>query len=259
MLLVVCFCGPPGSGKSTAAKQLLNMLKADMRFSECYYLSSDELEASLTKSNTIYTIFDPLYWKQARTAMLQRLADLRKIHQSDTKRAVAILDDTFHYKSMRKNVRPDVIFNMQAKLQECLERNASRSIPVPASVVERCFAVFETPPCKDSWETRIPCYHEFPINGVLDTLLNISISPSARSLESQSKISTETLIPLKHNVDLELRRAIASTMATLSKSDKQSTFKRLNDARKQLISDTREPCDLHYVLERFHLLARESL
>ena len=256
MLFVVCFCGCPGSGKSTAALSLIEMIKDDARFARSYYISSDEVEASLMTPNSA---FDHNVWKSSRRAMLTRLVSLRSLHQCDPRPALAILDDTFHYKSMRKNVRPDIIFYMNTNLQDCLDRNAKRPKPIPAFIVEKCHSIFEAPPAQNSWESKVPCYEGFPVPDVVDLIFNITQKPQSVSSETIDMIKeTSVTISMKHNLDIELRRIIASKLSPLNAIEKKRVFKRLNDERKRLIAEAHDACNIEAIVDEFTRICQED-
>jgi len=207
------------------AKRLVDLLKQDPRISKVVYLSTDDQEAVMSAGDG----FDPVAWKDARKNVLARAVELRAEGSG-----VIVVDDTFHLKSMRKQFRPDLILFLDVPISTCIERNARRTRPVPVAVIEKCFESFERPPCKDSWEDRIPCVSELP---TVDFILGLPVSVPVSVEEQQSSA--------KHALDLALRKVI-------SMKGTPETYQTLNQKRRALLSTWKEG-DEATILESFTL------
>ena len=105
--------------------------------------------------------FEPESWKNAREACFRALRDLMDEDEEDEeeerKRRCVILDDTMHYKSMRREAyryarefrAAFVVVHVDVDEKECWERNSRREdgdvLKVPREAFERLKAAFDAP------------------------------------------------------------------------------------------------------------------
>ena len=157
---VVTLCGLPGSGKTTLARTLRERMNANgimsnknavvVRFDDAereqFY---DQVKGVGSKT------FDPEGWKRARKACFEALR--AALDEDEEKNAMVILDDTMHYKSMRREAyryarefrAAFIVVHVDVDEKECWLRNSRRDdddvLKVPRETFERLKTVFDAP------------------------------------------------------------------------------------------------------------------
>ena len=166
---VVTLCGLPGSGKTTLARTLRERMNANgmsnknnavVRFDDAereqFYDDDDEDDDDRVKGvEGPQKRFDPEGWKRARKACFEALR--AALDEDEEKNAMVILDDTMHYKSMRREAyryarefrAAFIVVHVDVDEKECWLRNSRRDdddvLKVPREKFERLKTVFDAP------------------------------------------------------------------------------------------------------------------
>ena len=166
---VVTLCGLPGSGKTTLARTLRERMNANgmsnknnavVRFDDAereqFYDDDDEDDEDRVKGvEGPQKRFDPEGWKRARKACFEALR--AALDDDEEKNAMVILDDTMHYKSMRREAyryarefrAAFIVVHVDVDEKECWLRNSRRDdddvLKVPRETFERLKTVFDAP------------------------------------------------------------------------------------------------------------------
>ena len=155
--LILLLCGLPGSGKTTLSRQLAKTMRTNGIPTEVLRFDAHEKKA-YERSKT--SKFEPESWKSAREACFRALRDLMDEDEEDEeerKHRCVILDDTMHYKSMRREAyryarefrAAFVVVHVDVDEKECWERNSRREdgdvLKVPREAFERLKAAFDAP------------------------------------------------------------------------------------------------------------------
>lgn len=153
-VIVVCVMGIPGSGKSTLCEQLAGSIELRRTIFELLqvpcrvsHISLDAVEREIQNSNNRPCEFDPDIWRAARRNVLQTVEIIRAENTAPQHILVVLVDDTFHYRSMRKAVKPDGVIYLQRSFDACVVANRMRPVErqVPQHVMERMALVLEPP------------------------------------------------------------------------------------------------------------------
>ena len=162
---VVTLCGLPGSGKTRLARTLRDRMNANgvsnatavVRFDDAereqfFYDDDDRAMKGVEKRPKT---FDPEGWKRARKACFEALR--AALDDDEEKNAMVILDDTMHYKSMRREAyryarefrAAFIVVHVDVDEKECWLRNSRRDdddvLKVPRETFERLKTVFDAP------------------------------------------------------------------------------------------------------------------
>ena len=157
--LMLLLCGLPGSGKTTLSRQLAHTMRTNGIPTEVLRFDLHEKKA-YERSKT--SKFEPESWKSAREACFRALRDVmdedEEEEEEERKRhRCVILDDTMHYKSMRREAyryarefrAAFVVVHVDVDEKECWERNSRREdgdvLKVPREAFERLKAAFDAP------------------------------------------------------------------------------------------------------------------
>jgi len=155
--LMLLLCGLPGSGKTTLSRQLARTMRTNGIPTEVLRFDLHEKKA-YERSRT--SKFEPESWKSAREACFRALRDVMDEEEEEEERKrhrCVILDDTMHYKSMRREAyryarefrAAFVVVHVDVDEKECWERNSRREdgdvLKVPREAFERLKAAFDTP------------------------------------------------------------------------------------------------------------------
>ena len=166
---VVTLCGLPGSGKTRLARTLRDRMNANgmsnatavVRFDDAereQFLYDDDdraMKKGVEKRRPKKTKFDPEGWKRARKACFEALR--AALDDDEEKNAMVILDDTMHYKSMRREAyryarefrAAFIVVHVDVDEKECWLRNSRRDdddvLKVPRETFERLKTVFDAP------------------------------------------------------------------------------------------------------------------
>ena len=170
---VVTLCGLPGSGKTRLARTLRDRMNANgmsnatavVRFDDAereQFLYDDDddraMKKGVEKRRPKKTKFDPEGWKRARKACFEALRAALDDDEDEEKNAkMVILDDTMHYKSMRREAyryarefrAAFIVVHVDVDEKECWLRNSRRDdddvLKVPRETFERLKTVFDAP------------------------------------------------------------------------------------------------------------------
>ena len=166
---VLCFCGLPGSGKTTVSLELQKLCNlhgipnARIRFDEYEKKEYEKLDTSenTTHLKVMKKKFEPESWKRARDACFRAvrdaLDDADDGNEGGASGALVILDDTMHYKSMRREAyryarefrAAFIVVHVDVSEEECWMRNSRRDdgdvLKVPREAFERLAATFDRP------------------------------------------------------------------------------------------------------------------
>jgi len=159
-------CGLPGSGKTRLARTLRDRMNANgmsnatavVRFDDAereqFFYDDDEDDRVKGVERRPKT-FDPEGWKRARKACFEALR--AALDDDEEKNAMVILDDTMHYKSMRREAyryarefrAAFIVVHVDVDEKECWLRNSRRDdddvLKVPRETFERLKTVFDAP------------------------------------------------------------------------------------------------------------------
>ena len=166
---VLCFCGLPGSGKTTVSLELQKLCNlhgipnARIRFDEYEKKEYEKLDddENTTHLKVMKKKFEPESWKRARDACFRAvrdaLDDADDGNEGGASGALVILDDTMHYKSMRREAyryarefrAAFIVVHVDVSEEECWMRNSRRDdgdvLKVPREAFERLAAAFDRP------------------------------------------------------------------------------------------------------------------
>ena len=167
---VLCFCGLPGSGKTTVSLELQKLCNlhgipnARIRFDEYEKKEYEKLDTSenTTHLKVMKKKFEPESWKRARDACFRAVRDALDDAGDDGNEggasgALVMLDDTMHYKSMRREAyryarefrAAFIVVHVDVSEEECWMRNSGREdgdvLKVPREAFERLAAAFDRP------------------------------------------------------------------------------------------------------------------
>ncbi len=166
---VLCFCGLPGSGKTTVSLELQKLCNlhgipnARIRFDEYEKKEYEKLDTgeNTTQLKGMKKKFEPESWKRARDACFRAvrdaLDDADDGNEGGASGALVILDDTMHYKSMRREAyryarefrAAFIVVHVDVSEEECWMRNSRRDdgdvLKVPREAFERLAAAFDRP------------------------------------------------------------------------------------------------------------------
>ena len=164
---VVTLCGLPGSGKTRLARTLRDRMNANgmsnnatavVRFDDAereQFFYDDEDDRTMKGVERRPKTFDPEGWKRARKACFEALR--AALDDDEEKNAMVILDDTMHYKSMRREAyryarefrAAFIVVHVDVDEKECWLRNSRRDdddvLKVPRETFERLKTVFDAP------------------------------------------------------------------------------------------------------------------
>ena len=163
---VVTLCGLPGSGKTRLARTLRDRMNANgvsnatavVRFDDAereQFFYDDDDDRAMKGVEKRPKIFDPEGWKRARKACFEALR--AALDDDEEKNAMVILDDTMHYKSMRREAyryarefrAAFIVVHVDVDEKECWLRNSRRDdddvLKVPRETFERLKTVFDAP------------------------------------------------------------------------------------------------------------------
>ena len=141
---VLCFCGLPGSGKTTVSLELQKLCNlhgipnARIRFDEYEKKEYEKLDTgeNTTHLKVMKKKFEPESWKRARDACFRAvrdaLDDADDGNEGGASGALVILDDTMHYKSMRREAyryarefrAAFIVVHVDVSEEECWMRNS---------------------------------------------------------------------------------------------------------------------------------------
>jgi len=141
--MLICMCGPAGTGKSTVAKQYA-------RWHNAVIVSTDaireELFGSAAEQKSGALVFETAY---------QRVEDALRYHRN-------VIFDAMNLsprdrKNFLKRFKPihngfNMILVMNTSLEEAKKRNRSRDRVVPDEVIERQFNKFVKPTEEEGWD-----------------------------------------------------------------------------------------------------------
>eukprot|EP00727_Mastigamoeba_balamuthi_P012574 m51a1_g794 hypothetical protein (300) ;mRNA; r:640625-641524 len=227
---LVCVCvlvGLPAAGKSTLARQLASSAAPGTQVSvvefDCLY---ERLRAPGAAA------FDPGAWHAARSAALREAGALVEACSRTGQRALVVVDDNMHYRSMRRPYYALACAHgaafcevyAPASERDALERNARRSgcRRVPEQVVRAMAATLEPPgaPGSPPWD-RAPHAVEAPPQGDPRALweavgaawaLGVRAAPAAseEQREASRRSNAESAC---HQFDLRARKVVALVVA----------------------------------------------
>ncbi|BES87935.1 unnamed protein product [Nesidiocoris tenuis] len=257
---LLCLIGLPGSGKTTLARAIVDFFNARQIKTSCFHYDS--------------LIHDSDYragrFKERRQQILEEVEKSACEMIENSENYLIILDDNFHYRSMRYEVyrvakQSKAGFAqvyLDVPFEECCLRCAARGHNPPFQVLREMDAAIEHPDPRNSWERNsliIPNSELWRISSELET--TVSANPLNRlqfildlvmytikhpCSEEQLKSSEPQEQSSIHYADLALRKIV---------SDYASSFRRRKDlplllaqTKKSILDDLKNgnihlPCD----------------
>eukprot|EP00056_Hartaetosiga_gracilis_P006173 m.93782 g.93782 ORF g.93782 m.93782 type:complete len:297 (-) comp12399_c0_seq1:785-1675(-) len=267
-MAVVVVCGLPGSGKSYLSSLLMAYCSqqqqplttsSELKGFEWERVDFDDICAPVSPSSQENNNIggrecDEIPWKLKRRRAIAIVEQL--ISTNLKKRVVVVVDDTFHLRSMRRELYQIArecevgfgVIHVQTDVKSCVARDALRTTTVGKDAIERMQATFEEP--RERWEVNnllivnnsndsddgalIEMCMQF-VDGCTATPLS-SFSAEQRLKEKEQQRTAEDA---KHQTELALREKIRSIMADPSTSNfsrvkKQKLAKGLGQLKKRL-------------------------
>lgn len=259
--MLVAFVGVPASGKSTLAQAVQNTSPKSNIHIHAVDSIMQELHESSSSSSCRASLFDPAIWHNARHSMINRaLASVTK-HSS-----IALLDDTFHYTSMRRALMkrardaqvPVMFVHTQCAPEIARSRNASRDFTsqVPEHVLDRLITVFEAPDEDDPWSVSINMENADVVSfahwllSCIEERAVSSVPVSRADTRTDGTLEEESVGQkrgrLLHAADIRVRKLLARAVQLLtqesrsvSKQCKKQVASDLNSLRKSMLEEAR--------------------
>ena len=266
--MLIVLCGLPGSGKTTFATQLLNILRTE-RKQICYLLSLDTIYSELA-SQKGEKQFNSVIWKEATRKLYSDAKSIMKDRASLPNSSI-ILDDNNHLERIRTRWinlarfygHHSLILYFQCSLEDAFNRNKLRKDPVPDAVITSMFQLFESPSAAEAKQ-------KLTVSTI--SLNSLTLSPDAARYvaDEMNKLRTQPLLDtairfelqllseasrhqttnnIIHQSDISSRSVLTTIMHQLT-SNKQANDsslpadlgKHLNSQRVRLFNHLREIC-----------------
>ncbi len=244
-LCLVLLVGLPGSGKTTFAKSLKDVLK---QFT-VVHIEVDTLERELKAKSPAKEGFSADTWKEAREAAFDAVSELAK---SGAKTPTAVVvDDNLYYASMRKPYLQlarraglglvQVVF--RAGTAKAKELNAGRTgeARVEDKVIERMGEKIEFP--DEKGQCGVVAAPEDVEKAVAEAVKNPLEDTAAKMAERKELDREETARSLVHQIDLGLRQEVGAVFKEIGKEKARMKGKAISRAKEEF-------------LERVHMAAK---
>jgi len=261
MIYVAITIGVPAAGKSSLAREILNISKSGLLPASVIVLSFDDC---------IQLNFGDIMigdYKQKRAILISSveklLANLRNQPESEwlevlsssqlpvkfnlvTPPLLLILDDNFYYHSMRQRIRAICrqqqcgFFQilMKSSLEEAKLRNAQRAQPIPDAVICRMFNNFEEPTNSRTIILRLDAIDHCSLASEINDCLE-----NPESLVEEVEPEQQQQQSLIHEMDLITRKQLSIKIRKLKESrdrdDLPEASKMLNQKRLNFLDDLR--------------------
>lgn len=252
-LIVVSLIGVPASGKTSFGKKLMQWSTSEKIDFGVVHISFDD-----TMQIDYQTLNDGDYRKSRMRVLieLEKLLESLKEHGEITESVqlkitsnlksqnLIIIDDTMHYRSMRRQIRAlcrrveceyfQIFFDLPLSL--AIARNAARANQVPESVVKKLFEIMEKPQNERTiWIDQTTTDDELK-----DKIINRMKNPENLIIAVNSKTPQEQ--SLIHQADLMTRKLLNIKIKSLIVDGKELSIvsQHLNQARKKFIEDLRQ-------------------
>ena len=265
--VVALLVGVPASGKTTFTHNFRQYLKSVDSNLDLICVEFDTFLPRDTRCSDTSSADATFQWRKHRDNMklqIQTLLDTQdKGLSSEDRLSVLILDDTFHYRSMRyeyyrlsrqKGLRYVQLF-FKISLEESLLRNKLREHKVPEGTIYNIWEHIVSPIGSVlEWEQNtivIDTLSEIPFQLIATKLTEVSTHPLTPVDDTKWKLiekevsRKETLSSLSHQSDVILRKVVgamirAANQSGMEKEEIISYAERCNGKRKEILKELTE-------------------
>jgi predicted kinase len=254
---LVVLVGVPGSGKSTLAHALVSLCPGEVKVH-----AADDIEREiLAHRGPSSQSFDPAVWKRARSLMYARAAE-------SATRCIAVLDDTFHYTSMRRSALclardcqvPILFVHIRCDPSLARTRNAARpqSDRVPEHSFDRILSVYEPPSPSCNWTVHVDfSSSDMSLQRAAEHVLRAVHAQSSSAIpalhqpptnayanDEKEEPDSERYGRLLHEADVRTRKLLTSALSCISqsasKASKREIASKLNELRRSMLDRAKQ-------------------
>jgi tRNA uridine 5-carbamoylmethylation protein Kti12 len=258
-LIAVSLIGVPGSGKSTFARDLVEISKKNLLqagvivicFDDYIKMNYSELAEGVYKQyrekllTNIQDFMTTLKNSEEISSILEMKISETNVHLKPNSPTLIVLDDNMYFRSMRQRVRAICksihcqhfqIF-LKSTLEEAKEKNKKREITVPETIVEKIFNNLEAP------INPRTIYLDSMTTGdenIID-LINDRIKNPEKVEESADFSTTHQQQSVIHEADIITRKELSVRIKSLQSigGDISQDCAKLNQRRKEFLDDLR--------------------
>ncbi len=248
MKRLVITCGPPGSGKTYFATELVRALRR--RGTPAVHLEADSIRRGLWEDREE---FEPWMEKVARSGFKDLVAS---VLSNAPEGSVVIADDTHYYPSHRREMAELAVeegaafgvIHVETPLEVCVRRNEERDWAPPPEVVRRIAERFEPPDPSRWWESNVIRVdgRNPNVEEAVEFVLSISeVSPGDDHVKRSDPSSVD-------EVDLRTRKTLSELLSKAAEEGRltREIAEEANRIRREIASSFDDPDEAERELRR---------